>query len=91
MDKYVHVELDLPRELLGTLDVPETELGSQLKKLIALELFREERISSGKAAEILGISKPQFIDLLDQHGISYFTESPEDLSSQVASVREKIR
>ena len=87
----LQVELDLPRDLLGALNVTENELGSQLKKLIALELFREERISSGKAAELLGTSKAEFIDLLDQHGIAYFTETPEELESQVEAVREKLK
>jgi predicted HTH domain antitoxin len=86
----LHVELDLPRDLLGALNVTENELGPRLKKLIALELFREERISSGKAAELLGVSKAEFIDLLDEHGIAYFTETPEELEAQVKAVREKL-
>ncbi|MEF8939138.1 MAG: UPF0175 family protein, partial [Salinivenus sp.] len=57
---------------------------------IALELFREERISSGKAADLLGISKAEFVDLLDQHGIAYFTETPKELDAQVEAVRGKF-
>lgn len=86
----LRVELDVPRDLLGALNVSEKELEPQLKKLIALELFREERISSGKAAKLLGISKAEFIDLLDEHGIAYFTETPEELEAQVKAVREKL-
>ena len=40
----LRVELDLPRDLLGALNVSEKELEPQLKELIALELFRQERI-----------------------------------------------
>lgn len=90
MEKTLRVELDVPRDLLGALDVTEDELGPRLKKLIALELFREERISSGKAAELIGISKTAFVDLLDRHGISYFTERPEEIASQVEAMREKF-
>jgi predicted HTH domain antitoxin len=86
----LQVELDVPRDLLGILNVTEEEAGPHLKKLIALELFREERISSGKAADLLGISKVEFIDLLDQHGIPYFTERPEEIASQVEAIREKV-
>lgn len=57
----ITVELDLPRDLLGVLRVKD-ELGPELKLLIALELFREEKISSGKAAEVVGLSKSAFID-----------------------------
>ena len=55
-----------------------------MRELIALELFREGRISSGKGAELLGISKLAFVQLLSQHGIDYFTESPEELKAEVA-------
>ena len=59
----ITVELDLPRNLLGVLRVREDELGPELKLLIAPELFREEKISSGKAAEVVGLSKSAFIAL----------------------------
>lgn len=41
-------------------------------RLSALRLFRGKRISSEKAAELLGVSKAEFIDLLGRHGIAYF-------------------
>ena len=58
------VSLELPKDMLGTLDVSETRLGTRLKELIAIELFREGRISSGKGAELLGVPKVDFIRLL---------------------------
>ena len=84
------VQLELPRDLLGALDVPETELEPQLRQLIALELFRQNRISSGKAAELLGISKTAFIQLLARHKIPYFTDTPEELDAQVTAVKRKL-
>jgi len=78
------VTLELPRDLLGALDVPQVQMESRLRELIVLELFREGRISSGKGAEILGVSKLAFIQLLSQHGIDYFTKSSKELKSEVA-------
>ena len=77
------VALELPRDLLGALEVPQMQIEARLRELIALELFREGRISSGKGAELLGISKLAFVQLLSQHGIDYFTESPEELKAEV--------
>jgi len=90
MDDSLTVELELPRDLLGALEVAEHELGPELKRLIALRLFQEERISSGKAAELLDLSKAEFIDLLDRHGIAYFTETPEELAAQVDAQRDVL-
>jgi len=86
----VTVALDLPRNLLGALDVPQTQLEARLRELIALELFRERRISSGKGAELLGISKLEFIYLLAQHKISYFTESPDELAGDVTVLEQLL-
>ena len=84
------VRLDLPRDLLGALDVPEARLETRLRELIAVELFREGRISSGKGAELLGISKGEFIHLLARHGVHYFTESPEELVAEVATAEQRL-
>ncbi|MFP4395509.1 MAG: UPF0175 family protein [Anaerolineales bacterium] len=84
------VALELPRDLLGALEVPQTQLEVRLRELIALELFREGRISSGKGAELLGISKLAFIQLLAQQGIDYFTESPEELEDEVAMLEQLL-
>jgi predicted HTH domain antitoxin len=80
------VALELPRDLLGALDVPQVEVEARLRELIALELFRERRISSGKGAELLGVSKAEFVQLLARHDIDYFVESPEELAEEIAEL-----
>jgi len=84
------VAVELPRDLLGTLEVPQAQMEARLRELIALELFREGRISSGKGAELLGVSKLAFVQLLSQHGIDYFTESPEELKAEVAMLEQLL-
>ena len=89
MDK-VTIALDLPRDLLGALDIPQTQLEACMRELIALGLFREGRISSGKGAEILGVSKLEFIQRLSQHNIPYFTESAEELAADVKNFEQLL-
>jgi predicted HTH domain antitoxin len=84
------VTLDLPRDLIGALDVPQAGLAARLTQLVALELLREGRISSGKAAELLGISKSDLASLLAQRGIPYFTESPDELAADVAMLEQML-
>ncbi len=79
------IQLNLPQDLLEVLNVPEAQLETQILKLVALELFRQERISTGKGAELLGIKKWEFIELLAQHNISYFTDSSTELAAEVAN------
>jgi predicted HTH domain antitoxin len=84
------VTLEFPRDLLGALDIPASEVEDELRELIALALFREGRVSSGKAAELLGISKLDFVQLLAQHEIPYFTESPAELIDDVARLDQLL-
>jgi predicted HTH domain antitoxin len=84
------VTLELPRDLLGALDVPQVQLSDRLQELVAIELFREGRISSGKGAELLGISKLAFVRLLAQYGVAYFTELPEELTAEVVALEQLL-
>jgi predicted HTH domain antitoxin len=65
------VEFELPKDLLEALGIPESELGRQAREWVLLELFQEGKISSGKAAEVMGLSKAQFLDLLSQRNLPY--------------------
>jgi predicted HTH domain antitoxin len=56
-------------------------------KLIALELFRERRISAGKAAELSGISLDEFMEFAAQREVSlHYTE--QDWEADQAVLRK---
>ncbi len=78
-------QLELPRDLLVALKIPDKEVAWKTKEWIALELFREGEISAGKAAEMLGLTKSQFINLLNQRGIPYLDLGPEELAQDISS------
>lgn len=80
----LRVEVELPRDLLMALNISAAEAKQKAKEWMALELFREGHISTGKAAEILELTKSQFIDLLNQRGIPYLDLSPEELAQEHA-------
>ncbi|MFN8473988.1 MAG: UPF0175 family protein [Anaerolineae bacterium] len=79
----VTVQVELPRDLLLALNVPTSEAGRRAQEWLTIELFREGQISTGKAAEILGITKTQFILLLAQRDIDYLDMSPDELMSDI--------
>jgi len=75
--------LEVPLDLFEALDVSRARMEERLRELIVVELFREGRVSSGKGARILGMSKRAFIELLGRRGVPCFTESPEELEADV--------
>lgn len=85
------IEVELPRDLLAALNIPEAELGHRAKEWIVLELFQESEISAGKAAEILGLSKVGFLELLDQRKLPYLDASPQELERDLAAARSALK
>lgn len=85
------VEVELPRDLLAALNIPESDLGRRVREWVVLELFQEGQISSGKAAEILGFSKFRFLELLDQRDLPYHDASPQDLKRELAAAEAAMK
>ena len=89
--QQISVQLDFPIEILGALDVTRSQLAARLRELIVLEMYRERQISSGKGAELLGMSKWEFIQFAARHDVPYFDESAEELTAEVEVVQQTGR
>jgi predicted HTH domain antitoxin len=65
--------------LAQLLDPSETRVGRRVEEAVVLELFQQAVISSGKAAELLGITWDEFLQLLAKRQIPYFRQSIEEI------------
>lgn len=67
------------------LNIPDSvgKNDSELTMLIAAKLYEDGTLSSGQAAELAGVSKRTFIEMLGRYGVSVFSTSPEDLESDI--------
>jgi predicted HTH domain antitoxin len=63
-------------------DIPE-----RLKELSILELYRRKDISSGKAAELLGMARFEFVRYASRLGIPFFDMSKEELERDVEAAK----
>lgn len=81
------IRVSLPAQVVQLIDPAGTNVSARVAEALVLELFVEGRISSGKAAELLGISKDTFRELLDERGIPYFQQTIEEVleDAQVAA------
>ncbi len=59
MAGLVEVKIRVPSEVAGL--ISPRRLEDELRLLVALELYREGRVSLGKAAEIAGLSLREFL------------------------------
>ena len=54
-----------------------------LKMTLASKLYEEGKLSSGQAAEMAGISKRTFIELLGKYNVSVFGYSVEEVKEDL--------
>lgn len=64
-----------------TINLPEEVNEKEIKLALAAILFDKAILSSGQAAEFVGISKREFIESIGKLGVSIFGETAEDLKT----------
>lgn len=78
--------VSLPREILMNSGFSEESAAMEMLKLFVINLYIHQQISGGKAAEILGIRKYDFIRILSEAGIAYFDYSMFELEDEFETV-----
>lgn len=81
------VEVHLPTPLLQ-LGLDREEIQRRVTEWLVLSLFTEDRISSGKAARLLNLSRVDFLALLRKRGIAYIDYSEDELADEFAAVEK---
>lgn len=61
------------------LQLPDTVDEKDVKMQLAAHLYDKGIMSSGQAANLVGVSKREFIETVGQYGVSIFGESIDDL------------
>lgn len=62
-----------------TIKIPNSVDEKDIKMQLAAYLYDKGILTSGQSAEMVGISKREFIETVGQYGVSIFGETPEDL------------
>ncbi len=62
-----------------TISLPEEVELSSVRMIIAASLFDQGILSSGQAAELVGISRKKFLEEVGKYGVSVFGETVEDI------------
>lgn len=83
-------EIDLPGSILAQIKIPDEELGAFIKRTLAVELYRERRLSLGKAAELAGLkSKWEMLMLLCEKGVP-LDYTAEDAKKDLRTLEEVL-
>lgn len=74
-----------PEDLLLSLKESPEEFETEARLLLAIKLYELGKVSTGRAAELAGMSRVQFIFALDRFGLSPFGQAPEELAEDFAN------
>ncbi len=81
MARRVKLDLELPEELFSQLQ--EDEIESKVKEALVMEFVREHRLSQGKAAELLGVSRYEMFDLMTKYHVPVIDLTSEELETEL--------
>jgi predicted HTH domain antitoxin len=84
----VVVEVKLPQSLLIGSGLTRKEASDALLRSYIISLYRRDRISSGKAASLLGVHRLTFIRMLAEEGIPYLDYTSDELAEEITAVRQ---
>ena len=76
------VRIELPSALLRAANLEESNLSQEAARLLALELYREDKVSLGRAAELCQTPLAAFMDFAAKHGVPPMRYSLEDMEEE---------
>jgi len=82
------VQVELGEELLELLESLDRPVQQSARELIVLELYRQGRIAAGKAAELFGLSRSDFLQVASQAGVPYFDMTAREWNEEVSASRK---
>ena len=81
------VQVSLDADLVAVLEDIGRPPKESVRELVVLELYREGLISVGKAAELMRLSRLDFIRRAGEEGIPYFRMSADDLRQDIEQAK----
>ncbi|MBI3353280.1 MAG: UPF0175 family protein [Nitrospirae bacterium] len=79
------LELEVPEEILVSLKESSQEFSKDLLMLAAVKLYELGKLSSGRAAQLAGISRVSFLQALSRYNVSIFDLTEEELKQDMAN------
>lgn len=76
------VELDLEDDFAGLLLQLDQPLKTTIRELVVLELYRQGKISSGKAGQFLNMPRFAFVSYASHLGIPFFSMTEDEWESE---------
>jgi predicted HTH domain antitoxin len=81
------VQIPLDADLVAVLEDIGRPAKESVREFVVLELYREGLISIGKAAELMRLSRLDFIRRAGEEGIPYFRMNADELRQDIEQTK----
>ena len=81
--RMAEINFKIPEDILNVLNQDIHEFTQQSRLYTALQLFKNHKLSFGKAAELADISKDEFLIETDKNKIDYISYDEMELESEL--------
>ena len=81
------ITIDFPSDILLALNATEAELKQNIKTSLAMRLYRLQKLTIGKAAQLSGLSRFDFETLLSENEIPISNLTLEDVMEDIKKLR----
>ena len=85
------LQINYPNGFEHAVGLTLEELEYQIRLMASLKMFELGKISSGKAAELLGTTRIDFFNICSRYKVSIFNYSTEDLKIELESDLKKLQ
>ena len=77
------ITIEIPDDVFLGLQKNPQELGKEMRCAAAVKWYETGKISQDKAAEIAGLSRAEFINMLETYSVSALQETAEELADTI--------
>jgi len=81
------ISIDFPNDILLALNETENELKQRIKLTLAIQLYQQQKLTIGKAAQLAGLSRLEFETILSKNRVSIFNLTEKDVLSDMEKLR----
>ena len=81
------ITVDFPSDILLTLNENENELKKDIKLSLAIRLYKLQKLTIGKAAQVAGLSRFDFETVLSDNGVPISNLTIEDVINDIQKLK----
>lgn len=90
MNMPLNFEVQSPPDFADAVQLTQNELNRQILLMAALKMFELGKISSGKAAQLAGMTRVDFLEICGEYKVSIFNYQDDEIEDELLNDLKNI-